>query len=261
MTSKIISIQLLLFLLHEFLLQQCSAQLPPENEFGKSKQCPQFQCTNGYEPVPKWPMRLTSSGCSGIGSGMMGISMNNMGDMGERAFGHCCQELHACYQLCGTSRFYCDESFTKCAQTECKINSDEAGCLKEISTLKLFISFVDCRKFDKNQRDSCECVEKKKVKQKRASVLRAFYMKYNPENVDKVEGLIEKATDTKKFAGLMMKLIAKYPKSVEPVEDEQKKKMDEMMKNMKMDDFESEGNIVKEDNKPEEDDSDEKEEL
>ena len=56
-----------------------------------------------------------------------------------------------------------------------------------------------------------------RVKEKRKSVLLAFYQKYKPGDIHKVDGLATKATDSDMFAALMYKLISTYPDSIRQV--------------------------------------------
>merc|ERR1712194_544609 len=53
---------------------------------------------------------------------------------------------------------------------------------------------------------------RRQIKEKK--VLTKFYEKYNKPGLTKVKGLLAKADTTSKFAGLLTKLVQKYPKSI-----------------------------------------------
>jgi len=195
------------------------------------KHCPVYnKCSKDEEAVPKWPMKLTSVGCSNLGGSM---SMSSIGSDDE-IISPCCDQWNACIQICGSTRSFCDSSFDKCLKVKCDdIDNNEEKkkqCESNASTKKLLLSISDCRSFDAGQSNGCECVNKSKVEEKRKSIVRAFYKKYNSKDVDKADKLASKANTIAKFAGLFQKLIEKYPNAVKRVKDPKAKYMEDLLK-------------------------------
>jgi len=199
---------------------------------GQPKQCPVYnRCEKDETPVPKWPMKLSSTGCNKLGGG--GLSMSSVGKFDEAITSPCCDQWNACNQICGSVRSFCDTSFDKCLEAKCdeiKNKEDRDLCKSNASTKKLMLSLSDCKFFMDSQASGCECVKKSKADEKRKRIVTNFYKKYNPKEVDKAEKLAAKANDPKKFAGLFMKLIAKYPKAVKRIRDPQEIMMEELMR-------------------------------
>jgi hypothetical protein len=195
------------------------------------KHCPPYnKCAKDEEPVPKWPMKLVSTGCNKLGGG---LSMSSTGAFDEGVTAVCCDQWNACNQICGSTRTYCDSTFEKCLETKCAEITDAEErklCTANSGTKKLLLSFSDCSSFEEGQNSGCECVKKSKVGEKRKRILTNFYKKYNPKESDKAEKLASKATDPKKFAGLLLKLAVKYPKSVKRMKDPQQKMMEDLLK-------------------------------
>ena len=197
--------------------------------FGGQKNCPKFKCKKTDEaPVPKWPMRLASTGCSSIGGG--GVSM--MGGSDERVLLPCCDLYHACNQICGSTKGFCDSSLEKCMDATCDAiqNVDaKKKCEGNVSTKKMMLQFSKCNDFNQGQQKSCKCVKKSDLDEKRKGVVRSFYEKFNPDNVDKADSLAAKASASNKLAGLLIKLVAKYPKAIKSVKDPTQQRMEDMM--------------------------------
>lgn len=65
-------------------------------DFGSAKFCAPFKCRKSDEPVPKWPLKLESPGCSGMG----GVAMFSPGASNKKndPVAPCCDQRHACYQ-------------------------------------------------------------------------------------------------------------------------------------------------------------------
>jgi hypothetical protein len=226
-------------------------------QFGGQKQCPEFRCRKDETPVPIFPMKLTSAGCSAIGGG--GFSMNGGAIDGEKAISSCCDLYHSCTQICGSTKSFCDSSFEKCMDKKCaSINNAEEKkqCETATSTKKIMMQMTQCSDFSDGQRKNCECVKNDDVSEKRSEVVRAFYNKFNPSAADKADALAAKANDSKKFAGLLYKLVEKYPKAIRKVTDPRQKTLEDMMSDGK---FKSRFDTS--DEKIDIDDSDEKIEL
>eukprot|EP00568_Trieres_chinensis_P013723 CAMPEP_0183294690 /NCGR_PEP_ID=MMETSP0160_2-20130417/2923_1 /TAXON_ID=2839 ORGANISM="Odontella Sinensis, Strain Grunow 1884" /NCGR_SAMPLE_ID=MMETSP0160_2 /ASSEMBLY_ACC=CAM_ASM_000250 /LENGTH=256 /DNA_ID=CAMNT_0025456049 /DNA_START=54 /DNA_END=824 /DNA_ORIENTATION=- len=198
------------------------------------KNCPKFKCSGGYTPVQKLRPKFESSGCNSMGSGMVYSGMSNS----ELPSAPCCDQWHACYQVCGSTKRLCDESFKKCADKACAEVADEKirkDCEQQVSVSSMMLGFDDCRKFDSAQLAACQCVESSSVKRQRKDVIKGFYKKYVPGGLDesKIASLAEKADQNSKMAGLLLKLLTKYPKAIKQVKDPQQAKMEEMMKRAK----------------------------
>lgn len=222
------SIRLILLLVCT--LQSCFSQF---EQFGGGgpKMCPPYnKCAKDEEPVPKWPMKLTSTGCTKLGGG---VSMASIGQFNDGLHSGCCDNWNACNQICGALRAQCDAIFDKCLDAVCDKISDEEEkkmCTSNASTKKLLLQLSDCRFYQESQNAGCECVKKTDVEEKRKGLLTNFYKKYNPNEVNKVENLASKSNDVKKLATLLIKLAAKYPKSVKRIKDKQEIMMEELLK-------------------------------
>jgi hypothetical protein len=193
-----------------------------------NKNCPPYRCSKGQEPVPKWPLRLSSTGCSGIG----GMQMFHVQSKTEDPNAICCHLRHACVQTCGSVKSLCDDEFLKCSQKICdsmKRPDDKKQCESTMGVHKMMVQMDPCHKFDANQYSRCECVPKSKAASKREQVLRSFYRKYNPKSIDKVEGLAKKADNPLKMAGLLMKLYQKFPDAIQKTKDPQQEMMEKLM--------------------------------
>ena len=197
--------------------------------FGEKKFCKPYSCPKDHEPVPKWPLQLSSTGCSSMG-GMQVFSGISDDDDPMRI---CCDLRHACLQTCGSIKTFCDDEYVQCGKDICAAMTDEeqkSKCEKSASINDIMVKMDGCQRYDQEQYKHCECAAKDSVQKKRERVIRAFYKKYNPENVDKVSGLVQKVDTTAKMVGLLLKLYKKYPSVIQKVKDPQQEMMEKMMK-------------------------------
>lgn len=176
----------------------------------------------------------------------------------------CCDLYYACLQICGSTKSFCDSNLEKCMDRKCNEIQDEdekKSCEKTVSVKKIMLQLSQCADFHKYQSQNCQCV--KDAAEERANVLRQFYKVNQPQNLDKVDSLMAKASDSKKFAGLLYKLVEKYPKGIKRVKDPQQRMMDDLMKNAAGGSFETKEKKMDthDDDGDEEDDSDERIEL
>lgn len=149
---------------------------------------------------------------------------------GEMEIASCCDSFHVCNQICGTTKSFCEESFTKCMDAKCETSPQKDDCTKAASTKKLMLQFSNCKDFNEGQKKSCICVKTDDVNVKRKEVIEHFYKAYNPSQISKVDGLAAKATDANKLAGLLTKLVTKYgSKGIKKVKDPREKLMEDMM--------------------------------
>lgn len=197
----------------------------------------------------------------------------------DQVIAPCCDAYNACLQICGLSNVYCARAAETCFDATCEAlknngnnNNSELhdACTKDIVMKKLMVSFGSsggCGSFAEGQKQNCRCVPKVNVVAQRTKTLRGFYKKFNPDQVDKVDALLAKATDAKKFAGLLYKLVVKYPKAIKKVIDPQQQMMEELMRNggkdfaAKSEKASSGDEVVYEEEEEEETDSDERIEL
>ena len=206
------------------IIMACSMVKAQDNKF-----CRPYSCPKDYEPVPKWPLQLTSSGCSSMGGMQVFGGITDEKD----PMRPCCDIRHACLQTCGSVKTICDEEYVQCGKDVCVAMTDEeekSKCEKSASINDIMVKMDGCQRFDQLQSKHCECVPKDKVQTKRERVIRAFYKKFNPENVDKVSGLIQKVDTTAKMVGLLLKLYKKYPAVITRVKDPKQEMMEKMMK-------------------------------
>lgn len=201
---------------------------------GGQQNCPAFRCSGSSVPVPKRPLRLTSTGCSGMG-GMQMFSVQSAGE--DDILTSCCDQRHACFSICGASRSKCEANFKACSENTCAAipNSSEREKCESSSKLQVMMSGMgDCRDFTQAQNNACQCAQKDKVLKKFEALLRDFYKKHSPDKVDQVSVLANKADGSiKKFAALMIKLVGKYPKAIKRVKDPQQDWYENLMKETK----------------------------
>jgi len=115
------------------------------------------------------------------------------------------------------------------SMSEEEIRKEQEECGKMKSLILLLGNMGGCSERDAQQRRSCECVEKDKVGEKMERLLRNFYKKFNPEGMDKVEGLLKKVDGKRSiFNYILYGLVKKYPASI-------KKKVVEVPDPSKMD--------------------------
>jgi len=199
----------------------------------KNQACPAYKCSKGTVPMTKMDLTFTSIGCSTPGQGP-GIYMKSS-DKNE-PINKCCDIKNACQQVCGTTKLYCHSLFKQCAEQICERMPNEElkeECTRENAIQIIMSEFSDCQYFVQGQRENCECIPKEMEEEQRRSILLTFYERYvNGWEQDKVENLLNKVDNSKKFAALLAKIIMKYPKSVKVVKDKNMKWMEDMMKEM-----------------------------
>jgi hypothetical protein len=198
--------------------------------FGKEpKFCQPYKCQKDHEPVPKWPLKLSSVGCSGMG----GMQVFGAGDLEDDPQGICCDLRHACIQTCGSLKHICDEDFIKCSKKVCEeLDNEEKKkkCESSASIHELMVKMDQCQRYDTEQYSHCECAPSAEAPKKRERILRQFYKKFNPDSIEKVPGLVKKADNVRKFAGLLVKLYEKYPQVIKKIKDPQQEMMEKMMR-------------------------------
>jgi secretory phospholipase A2 len=193
-----------------------------EDMMGGNKACPPFRCSGGYTPTPKSRLKFESTGCSSMGAGIV----MSTGQEEEKAFAPCCDQWHACYQICGMAKKTCDDEFKTCSDELC---GDDEDCTKSAGISAMMTRMQGCQKYDQAQYQACECVLKDKAAEKREAAIRYFYKKHAPESVGKAGELAKKASTSSKMAGLLRKLLKKYPKSIQKIEDPQQERMRKIM--------------------------------
>ena len=158
-------------------------------------------------------------------------------DKSKEKYAPCCDLWHACYQICGVSKKSCDEGFKSCSKGNC-LTDQQCQQAAEIDALMTQLS--GCPKFEAAQQRACKCValdggDDNEAYQQREQVLTKFYEAHAPDQISKVSALAEKSChDHKRLAGLFRKLLQKYPKAIQRIEDPEagrlKKMMDEINK-------------------------------
>jgi hypothetical protein len=202
--------------------------------FGGQEHCSEFKCPKNDEtPLPKSPMNyLVSTGCDSIGGGGMSMFGGNGNSEAGEAIAPCCDIFNACFQICGATKQFCTRNFEKCMESKCNSIADQdvkKKCEGEAQMKKIMMQISQCREFEDGQKN-CRCVKKDSIDEERTQVVRSFYAKFNPGNVDKANALADKATDKHKLAGLLYKLVEKYPKAIKKIKDPKQKEMEDLMK-------------------------------
>jgi hypothetical protein len=183
-----------------------------------NQNCPNFRCSAGDAPVPQSRPKFTSTGCNTMGGGVMMMSPGS-GKDDVRPYAECCDQWHACYQVCGVNKATCDTAFETCAKQACGPEAINEQCHKDVNLNNMMMKIGGCQKFNEAQLQACECKPKDQAPAQREAALRYFYKKQAPENVDKVPNLIAKADSPSKLAGLFVKLLRKYPAAIQHKED------------------------------------------
>jgi len=150
----------------------------------------------------------------------------------------CCDARQACDQICGSTLRLCEETFDKCLQETCSKQPNEEDCKKDANIHKLMVSLSGdvCQTFTPSQNLGCECLPEERAKKRRKTILKDIYAKHAPESLDKVDGLAAKSVDTpKKFATLLIKLVAKYPAIVNVIGDPKSDYFENLFKDSKKD--------------------------
>ena len=130
---------------------------------------------------------------------------------------------------------HCEEQFLKCSEEKCAAldEKEKKACESTMSIHMLMAKFdQSCNRYDQEQYSHCECVDKDKAASKRERVIRSFYKKFNPDAVDKVQGLLKKVDTPSKMAGLLLKLVKKYPEAIKKVKDPQQEYLENLMGDM-----------------------------
>jgi len=206
---------------------------------GAPKFCPPYRCPKGQEPVPKWPLKIESMGCSMGGGGMQMLQPGK--EKAPDVHEECCDLRHACLQTCGSINTHCEEEFTKCSDAVCDAMTDgkKEKCKSSLGIHKLMIQMQgngpnSCQQYDALQFSHCDCVPTDQANAKRERILRNFYRKFNPDAVDKVPSLMKKIDGNKrKMVGLLLALYKKFPKAISKVKDPQQEMMENMMRDVK----------------------------
>ena len=139
---------------------------------------------------------------------------------------------HACNQICGATKSFCDNNFLKCIDAKCNALDEgekKKDCESAVATHKIMIQLSQCKEFDQGQKKNCKCVPKSEADDERVKIITSFYEKYSPKDVSKAATLAKKATDGNKLAGLLYKLVEKYPASVKRVKTQQDQMMEDIM--------------------------------
>lgn len=204
----------------------------PPGMGGGDQACVPFACASPYVPVNRWPLAIESPGCEQPGGTQSMFQAGQEDQM--RHIEHCCDRKSACYQLCGSSKAACDAELQKCMERGCEelpalgIDDKEAmdeeelaeekeTCMRMKGLIKLMSDMGGggCAEFEFHQQSHCECVEKDKLEGAMEKVLRAFYKKFHPASVKKVEGLLEKAAGRRTvFNKILYTLVKKYPAAI-----------------------------------------------
>mmetsp|Transcript_24905 Transcript_24905/g.69241 ORF Transcript_24905/g.69241 Transcript_24905/m.69241 type:complete len:294 (-) Transcript_24905:246-1127(-) len=186
-----------------------------------NQKCPAYTCPHDYIPVPRSRLKFKSGGCHSFAGAVTTLDDTET----PIPYQQCCDILHACYQVCGMVKTKCDAEFELCSATKC--DASDESCHRKLKSTSTMIQLGGCREFELSQKKSCECVATlQQAEKKRAAALRYFYKKVAPDNVDKSEELAAKADTPSRMAGLMLKLLIKYPESITVNKNEHNDQMD-----------------------------------
>jgi hypothetical protein len=201
---------------------------------GGAAHCPEFKCPKDDETaMPKSPLDyLVSTGCDSIGGGGISVMGGNDKTKVAEVLAPCCDVYHACLQICGVTKKFCTGNFDKCMKSRCDTIADsntKKQCDTEVQMKSIMLQMSQCKEFDEGQKN-CHCVKKSSVPMEIGTLVYNFYKKHNPKQLNKSTSLAAKATDPRKLAGLLYKLVEKYPKAIKKKKDPRQKQMEDLMK-------------------------------
>ena len=174
----------------------------------KSK-CKEFKCYGKKEAAPKTPYFAPSDD----GLCPEGVAAE---------LGPCCLARDACTSVCGATEDMCAAEFRKCAEVACDAvdDVDDMDKCKEDGALGADSPWRDgCEGHARGQKEACQCLPRGgdgggEVANRRRQILGDVYRRYNGTGVDagKTLDLASRADSPKRFAALVFKLAAKFPK-------------------------------------------------
>lgn len=156
----------------------------------------------------------------------------------------CCDLRHACLAICGASKKRCETEFKTCTDVACAAIADPEEAKRcsssaSMQTMMAGLNGKSCQDFNEAQMAACSCVDTAKAPKRREQTLTDFYTKWGGETKtevkEKVAKLAAKSDTPAKFAKLLGKLVAKFPKSIKKVKDPQAEYMENLMKGINKD--------------------------
>mmetsp|Transcript_2494 Transcript_2494/g.3674 ORF Transcript_2494/g.3674 Transcript_2494/m.3674 type:complete len:246 (+) Transcript_2494:121-858(+) len=192
---------------------------------GGKKECthPPGLCGENFAPISKLSQNFTSSGCAAVGSNMI----NNEDDVAptDRYLETCCDVWSACYQVCGSSKLFCDEKLSECMKEACVQRAplvESEDCLHNVKTKGLRLQLSGCNPWYQTQKESCVCVEEASLAKERAGILFQLYKDFtslDDTTIDtKVANFMSKITTAKQYGALLTKFVENYPEAITKVE-------------------------------------------
>mmetsp|Transcript_14970 Transcript_14970/g.50207 ORF Transcript_14970/g.50207 Transcript_14970/m.50207 type:complete len:202 (-) Transcript_14970:746-1351(-) len=141
----------------------------------------------------------------------------------KHALDKCCIAHGACVNTCGMLLKQCHLNYQGCMNATCaakesptKTDGGKAfqKCESEKATQEMLMELGEgttCKEHKFSQRRACECVAADRAAERRALILRDVYRKYDSERVDVGAALALKANTPKLFAGVLTRLLEKFP--------------------------------------------------
>ena len=219
------------------LLQVCAAfKFDSIDGLGGGKPCKPFSCSGGHGAVPKRPMALTSQGCHGMGGAMFsGAGMGGSGPKpSDAVLTPCCDQFHACAQICGAPKTRCDKNLKKCIAEGCASLDDAAKkeCEQTGNLHVMMVQLGGCKRYEEAQSAACDCVKEERVHKRRVQSLTDFFSAHSRDKLGNVAKLCKKhgEADGWKFSKLLGRMVAKYPASIKHVKSREQAMMDEILK-------------------------------
>jgi hypothetical protein len=164
------------------------------------------ECPQGEERVPKKAHQPTGNGC--------GTSAFNV--VSERFdFEECCTYTHdVCYSTCGMAKQECEELFSTCLAKTCNNYTDAKGCHDLAGVYTQVTGLMGGSYWKQGQSEACECLASENAPKHRQGRLEEFYKKWAPDQMDKVENLMQKYSAPGAFPRLLLMLHQKYRDAV-----------------------------------------------
>ncbi|KAI5625212.1 group XIIA secretory phospholipase A2 precursor [Silurus asotus] len=118
----------------------------------------QFQCSDGYKPIPRPHYKLSPP--NGCGSPLFGFHF----DIGIPSMTKCCNQHDRCYDTCGQEKRDCDDQFHVCLETICRnvqttlgLDQSVQACDSAVTLLFDAVMHLGCKPYLDSQRAACIC--------------------------------------------------------------------------------------------------------
>lgn len=123
---------------------------------------------------------------------------------------------------CGMPKDKCESLFGECMEKYCADNAGAkmAECKQNAGMYTMGTTMMGGGAFKDSRDEACDCVPPEKLKERQREELTAFYEKWAPSQIHKVDTLLEKYGEN--FPRLMMMMGQKYRDSIKIIKKDEK---------------------------------------